>query len=164
MSAVERFCDRAMLIERGGIVRIGPPREVSKLYSELNFGHTAAGAEPAGDGRSRGVVIHGAWCENEAGERIVSLAQDRACRACFAVEFERAVEDPWFAITFRNDVAPHDLRRDQLQASARGHVRGRRARDRALRVPQLARAGALHAHAVGLGGHPAGGAAPAWTT
>jgi ABC-type polysaccharide/polyol phosphate transport system ATPase subunit len=104
MSAVERFCDRAMLIERGEVVRIGPPEEVSRMYSELNFGHTAAGAEPVGDGSPRGAVIHGAWCEDEAGERVVSSPQGRPCRACFDVEFERAVDDPLFAITFRNDV------------------------------------------------------------
>jgi ABC-type polysaccharide/polyol phosphate transport system ATPase subunit len=104
MSAVERFCDRAMLVERGGIVRIGPPDEVSRLYSELNFGHTAAGAEPSGDGAPQGVRIQSAWCEDEAGERIVSIEQGRSCRACFEVEFERAVEEPMFAVTFRNDV------------------------------------------------------------
>ena len=104
MSSVERFCDRAMLIERGEVVRIGPPDEVSRLYSELNFGHTAAGAEPAGDGAARGVGVLGVWCEDETGERILSLEQGRACRACFEVEFARRVENPLFAITFRNDV------------------------------------------------------------
>jgi hypothetical protein len=104
MSAVERFCDRAMLIERGGVVRIGPPDEVSQMYSELNFGHTAVGVEPLGDGTPRGARIHGAWCEDEAGERVLSCEQGRACRACFEVEFERAIDDPLFAITFRNDV------------------------------------------------------------
>jgi ABC-type polysaccharide/polyol phosphate transport system ATPase subunit len=104
MSAVERFCDRAMLVERGEVVRIGPPREVSRMYSELNFGHTAAGADPQGDGAPRGARIESAWCEDETGERVLSSEQGRACRACFEVEFERAVEDPLFAITFRNDV------------------------------------------------------------
>ncbi len=104
MSSVERFCDRAMLIERGEVVRIGPPDEVSRLYSELNFGHTAAGAEPAGDGAARGVGVLGVWCEDETGERVLSLEQGRACRACFEAEFARRVENPLFAITFRNDV------------------------------------------------------------
>jgi len=104
MSAVERFCDRAMLIERGEVVRIGPPEEVSRMYSELNFGHTSAGAQPIGDVAPRGAVIHNAWCEDETGERVVSSHQGRACRACFDVEFERAVDDPLFAVTFRNDV------------------------------------------------------------
>ena len=104
MSAVERFCDRAMLIERGRIVSIGPPDEVSRMYSELNFGHTAAGAEPTGDGSPRGALIESAWCEDETGDRVVSIQQGRSCRACFEVTFEREVEDPLLAITFRNDV------------------------------------------------------------
>ena len=103
MSSVERFCDRAMLLERGEVVQIGPPDEVARLYSELNFGHTA-GAEPAGDGAPRGVRITGAWCEDESGERVVSAPQGGSCRACFEAEFERDIEDPLFAITFRNDV------------------------------------------------------------
>jgi ABC-type polysaccharide/polyol phosphate transport system ATPase subunit len=104
MGAVERFCDRAMVIEKGRIARIGPPDQIARIYSELNFGRTAAGAGPAGDGRSRGVHITSAWCEDEVGERVVSIEQGRACRACFEAEFEIAVEDPVFAITFRNDV------------------------------------------------------------
>jgi ABC-type polysaccharide/polyol phosphate transport system ATPase subunit len=104
MSAVERFCDRAMLIEKGRIVEIGEPDEISRMYSELNFGHTAAGAEPSGDGRPRGARISGAWCEDDVGNRVVSIGQGRRCRACFEVEFDEAVENPHFAITFRNDV------------------------------------------------------------
>jgi ABC-type sulfate/molybdate transport systems ATPase subunit len=104
MSAVERFCDRAMLIERGGIVRIGPPDDVSKLYSELNFGRAGAAAEQPVDSSARGARVRSAWSENESGERALSIDQGSACRACFEVEFERTVENPTFAITFRNDV------------------------------------------------------------
>jgi ABC-type polysaccharide/polyol phosphate transport system ATPase subunit len=104
MSAVERFCDRAMLIENGRLIEIGVPEDVSRKYSELNFGHTAAGAEPAGDGQPRGARVTGAWCEDGEGRRVVSIDQGRNCRACFDVEFDQAVDDPLFAITFRNDV------------------------------------------------------------
>jgi ABC-type polysaccharide/polyol phosphate transport system ATPase subunit len=104
MSTVERFCDRAMLVERGGIVRVGPPDEVSELYSELNFGRAGAGPEQAADAPARGARVRAAWSEDENGERIVSTDQGRPCRACFEVEFDRAVENPLFAVTFRNDV------------------------------------------------------------
>lgn len=36
MGAVERFCDRAMLIEDGEIVKVGDPRIVATLYSASN--------------------------------------------------------------------------------------------------------------------------------
>ncbi|MCW3011724.1 MAG: transporter ATP-binding protein, partial [Solirubrobacterales bacterium] len=38
MNAVERFCDRAMLIERGEVLDIADPRTIARAYNELNFG------------------------------------------------------------------------------------------------------------------------------
>ena len=59
MAAVQRFCHRAMLLERGKIVAIGAPEEVADRYLELNFeglgeasGNGPAGAR-AGDGAAR---------------------------------------------------------------------------------------------------------------
>src|ERR1700712_498399 len=37
MGSVERFCDRAMLIERGHVVDIGEPQPVSMQYLQMNF-------------------------------------------------------------------------------------------------------------------------------
>lgn len=37
MSAVERFCDRAVLIDGGKVVAIGQPSEITQKYSDLNF-------------------------------------------------------------------------------------------------------------------------------
>ena len=37
MGAVERFCDRAMLLERGEVVDIGDPASIARQYNELNF-------------------------------------------------------------------------------------------------------------------------------
>ncbi len=104
MGTVERFCDRVMLLERGEVVDIGPPRPIAQKYAELNFGHASVtraeeSAEPAA-----GVRITAAWCEDDAGEKIVAIDQGRSCRACFEVEFTQTVEEPLFAITFRNDV------------------------------------------------------------
>ncbi len=38
MHAVERFCDRAMVLERGKVVEIGDPHHVAQTYNEINFG------------------------------------------------------------------------------------------------------------------------------
>src|SRR5262249_9381578 len=38
MYSVERFCDRAMLMERGSLVQIGEPRTIGRAYHKLNFG------------------------------------------------------------------------------------------------------------------------------
>ena len=49
MGAVERFCHRAMLLERGKVVELGQPRDVAARYLELNFGREL---ERAGGGSS----------------------------------------------------------------------------------------------------------------
>ncbi len=102
MSAVRRFCDRAMLIEKGRVVNVGDPEDISREYGEINFGDIAHGEQD--DAHGAPVRVLDAWCEDGAGERLVSQAQGDRCRACMEVEFEAAVEDPSFAITFRNDV------------------------------------------------------------
>jgi ABC-type polysaccharide/polyol phosphate transport system ATPase subunit len=130
MGTVERFCDRVMLLERGEVVDIGSPRPIAQKYSELNFGHASvARSERSGDAGD-GVRITAAWCEDEAGEKIVAIEQGRPCRACFDVEFARAVEEPLFAITFRNDVrhtifvatSAHHGRQGSVEAGERATV------------------------------------------
>ena len=101
MTAVRRFCDRAMLVEQGRVVNIGDPEDISREYGEINFGD-------AGHGDDAGVTTHAvrvldAWCE-QAGERVVEQRQGKRCRACMEVEMTEAVQDPAFAIAFRNDV------------------------------------------------------------
>ncbi len=45
MGAVRRFCDRAMLLERGHMVELGDPEQVGNRYLELNFSEQAREAE-----------------------------------------------------------------------------------------------------------------------
>ena len=47
MGAAERFCDRAVLLERGRIVEIGETRHVAARYLELNFSSDARAQEAA---------------------------------------------------------------------------------------------------------------------
>ncbi len=53
MGAVDRFCDRALLLEHGRMVDSGSPRDVGNRYLELNFSRAArlqaAQAEAAAD-------------------------------------------------------------------------------------------------------------------
>ena len=53
MYSVERFCNRAMLMERGTMVQIGEPRAIGRAYHKLNFGQLptrSAGRGPLGVG------------------------------------------------------------------------------------------------------------------
>jgi ABC-type polysaccharide/polyol phosphate transport system ATPase subunit len=103
MSAVRRFCDRAMLIERGETVKVGDPEDVSRMYSEINFGSAAGGIEDAQVRGAPQARVLAAWCEDAGGERVLALQQGQRCVACAEVEFLGDVEDPVFAMSFRND-------------------------------------------------------------
>lgn len=109
MSAVERFCDRAMLIEKGKMVDIGEPAAVARRYNELNFGRTVHHMAGDGDGEEerfgdRAAEIVDAWFEDADGERIVEMPHGERGRVCMEAHFNEAIEDPVFAFTLRNDV------------------------------------------------------------
>ena len=105
MSAVERFCDRAMLLERGRVLDIGEPGTIARKYREVNFGQLvhAARVEEGGPESAPAARITAAWFESPEGERITSAAHGAPCVACVEVRFEEALENPVFGITLRNE-------------------------------------------------------------
>jgi ABC-type polysaccharide/polyol phosphate transport system ATPase subunit len=72
MSAVEEYCHRSMLIDRGKIRRIGDPAEVGREYMRLNFEQESSvdGASGA-DGDE--VRVRDIWIEDAAGERATTV-------------------------------------------------------------------------------------------
>jgi ABC-type polysaccharide/polyol phosphate transport system ATPase subunit len=104
MSAIERFCDRAMLLEKGRTLEIGDPDHISARYTEVNFGYLPDADSPLEETRAPECRVRSAWIENEDGERIVSSFQGEVCRACMEVEFHTQIDYPVFTVTFRNDV------------------------------------------------------------
>ena len=107
MSAVERFCDRAVLLEKGRMVDLGEPAAIARRYNEINFGRTVHQlAEDAEEERfgDRAAEIVDAWFENAAGERIVEMAHGEVCRVCMEARFDAPIENPVFGFTLRNDV------------------------------------------------------------
>ena len=103
MFSVERFCDRAMLMDRGQMVQLGAPPMIARAYHKLNFGqlpHEAI-AEPAADG---GSAITAAWFESSSGERVTSIGREEALCMCFEVRFAEDLRDPVFAATLRNEL------------------------------------------------------------
>jgi ABC-type polysaccharide/polyol phosphate transport system ATPase subunit len=107
MSAVERFCDRAMLLDHGKMVEIGNPERIARSYREINFGrlvHEPAEGTALTASVARPVArIASAWFESPEGERIQVAAHGDPCVACLEVEFNEALENPIFGITLRND-------------------------------------------------------------
>jgi ABC-type polysaccharide/polyol phosphate transport system ATPase subunit len=104
MHATERFCDRAMLIDRGDTNLIGEPREIARAYNELNFGRLLHdNAETGRYGDHQTCEITDAWFEHD-GERTGEIAQYERLGVAFSVRFHERVDDPVFAFTVRNDV------------------------------------------------------------
>jgi ABC-type multidrug transport system ATPase subunit len=106
MSAVRRFCHRAVLLERGKVVRIGEPAEVADAYVDLSFGESghADAAEREGGRSGDGTAeIVEAWWEDEHGERQTVLHQARPCSFHARVRFNEAVDNPGIATVFENE-------------------------------------------------------------
>jgi ABC-type polysaccharide/polyol phosphate transport system ATPase subunit len=110
MSAVERFCDRAMLIEKGRMVDLGEPAAIARRYNELNFGRTVHQLAERKDGDApeerfgdRSAEILAAWFENGDGEHVVDIAHGKPVRVCMEARFNAAVRNPVFGFTLRND-------------------------------------------------------------
>jgi ABC-type polysaccharide/polyol phosphate transport system ATPase subunit len=104
MSAVTRFCHRALLLERGRVVMIGDPEEVARSYIRVNFPELASsGAEVdmASLGR-RAAYVTDAWFEDETGERREFLAQGATGLLRARIRFELPLDDPSFALLLRD--------------------------------------------------------------
>jgi ABC-type polysaccharide/polyol phosphate transport system ATPase subunit len=106
MGSLNRFCHRALLLERGHPVHLGEPHEVADRYLEINFGHNAdtSGAAVAesrgGDGEAR---VLEAWIEDERGERPASVPQGQRVVLKALVRFAVDVEDPVASVYVLNE-------------------------------------------------------------
>jgi ABC-type polysaccharide/polyol phosphate transport system ATPase subunit len=129
MGAVERFCDRGVLLERGRIVEIGATERIASRYLELNFSPEAraveaaqaddeaapphagveTAAEPSEDpqeehrlGDRRAEVLE-CWFEDARGRRaeMLSGAGD-PCTCAIRVRFHERIEDPIFSVALTN--------------------------------------------------------------
>ena len=115
MGDVQRFCDRAMLLDSGRVVDVGDPASIARRYNEINFSRMLPDKDRAGAGAGAGASadsprsdsgsaeILDAWFEDPDGQRIAALAQDAPCSACMEVRFKDTLEDPIFGVELRND-------------------------------------------------------------
>jgi ABC-type polysaccharide/polyol phosphate transport system ATPase subunit len=106
MSAVNRFCHRAMLLERGAIVALGDPPDVADKYLEVSFGRqvgydsAAEGAPHVGDGAARVVDV---WLGEDPSARRAAAPQSVPLTLKALVRFDATVHDPVVAVAVHND-------------------------------------------------------------
>ena len=93
MSAVEQFCHRAMLLDRGDIQAIGDPDEIAHRYLRLNFAENTGAEHEAHPVAPEGaqLLLLDAWLECD-GERTNNIEQGR--ELTFHAEFEAPTEIP----------------------------------------------------------------------
>jgi ABC-type polysaccharide/polyol phosphate transport system ATPase subunit len=106
MGAVERFCDRAMLLERGEVVDISDPASVARQYNHTNYrrwreeGGTPEEELPPVDPAA--TIIHAGF-ESVGGGTEVTGVQGESCVVQMKVHFREAVEQPAFTITLLDE-------------------------------------------------------------
>jgi ABC-type polysaccharide/polyol phosphate transport system ATPase subunit len=108
MGAVQRFCNRAMLLERGHVVDIGEPASIARQYNRLNFDRPGEevprrGLPPEAVVDRPVVEVLNAWFESPQGEVIVTTNQGDPCYVRMEVRFLAEVHDPVFLITLQNE-------------------------------------------------------------
>jgi ABC-type polysaccharide/polyol phosphate transport system ATPase subunit len=106
MSAVERHCDRAILLEDGVVESEGAPADVTRRYLELNFGTRAAGRRPQelgpGGSEPRDARFVEVNLTHDSGEPAGSFEQGEPIQLEIVVEAIRPLERPVFGFQIVN--------------------------------------------------------------
>jgi ABC-2 type transport system ATP-binding protein len=102
MTAIDSYCDRAMLVHDGEVRYVGHPEEVSRRYFRQNFS-----SMPEPWGRRRGVAEHharlqDAWLEDAAGDRVTTVEAGEPIRLHAVLEARRDLANPEFGFECRN--------------------------------------------------------------
>jgi ABC-type polysaccharide/polyol phosphate transport system ATPase subunit len=104
MQEMQRFCDRALLLERGAPVHLGDTKHVADRYMEINFGRDPAVLDSVdgrrGDGHARVAEV---WLEDHEGRRQLAVPQGQRVTLRAAVEFLLDVEDPQASVQIHNE-------------------------------------------------------------
>jgi ABC-type polysaccharide/polyol phosphate transport system ATPase subunit len=112
LATVERFCDRALLLEGGEVAGIGDPTTVIRTYRQHNLREEQAeqpgpSEDPGrrwGDGAAE---IVEAWFEAEDGSRSRVFPQGSRVFFRARIRFNRPFEDPVFGVIIKNERSDH---------------------------------------------------------
>ena len=106
MGAVERFCNRALLLEHGRVVDISDPASIARQYNQHNFRRTrqefgATEAELPPENPAVNVV--NARFESPNGETVLTCSQGETCTVRMELAFAADLEDPIAGIALVNE-------------------------------------------------------------
>src|SRR3954447_1591880 len=111
LGTVERFCDRALLLEGGRVADAGDPRDVIRTYRQhdLELAQRRHSTQEQtstrwGDGSAE---IVDAWFEDAGGRRQEALAQGDQVTFCARIRFADSMEQPVFGVIVRNEERQH---------------------------------------------------------
>jgi ABC-2 type transport system ATP-binding protein len=117
MTAVQRYCHRAMLLDEGRLTYLGDPEEAGRQYLRTNFAKRKVTAE----GRSEITMVpdflgrvSGAWLENDIGERIHNVEAGQQIRLHAVVQARQDLVNPRFTVHFNNAEGVQVFELDQL--------------------------------------------------
>jgi ABC-type polysaccharide/polyol phosphate transport system ATPase subunit len=106
MGSVERFCDRAMLIEHGRMIDLGAPESIARQYNKENFRRSRqeSGAPDSElPAENPDATVLNAWFESSNGEIALTSTQGESLAVRMRVRFAANTEDPIFAIILLNE-------------------------------------------------------------
>jgi ABC-type polysaccharide/polyol phosphate transport system ATPase subunit len=104
MAAVEQYCHRAMLLDRGEITVIGEPSEVARAYLRLNFQRAPVTAPEEGpDAGSADMHLVDTWLQPVGGERTDSLELGAEVEFHAIFEAHNDVPYPTFGFAIADD-------------------------------------------------------------
>ncbi len=109
MGAVERFCDEAMLLERGKVVSIDKPSKIARRYVDLNFRpredvlrRAALGLDPAPpDQPARFLFVH--FEDPDTFEPQILTATGEICRLRARLQALDDIDEPALTLDIQDD-------------------------------------------------------------
>jgi ABC-2 type transport system ATP-binding protein len=110
MTAVQRYCHRAMLLDDGRLRYIGDPEEAGRQYLRMNFAKRRVAVD---GGREVSIVpdflarVSEAWLEDASGERIENVEVGQPIRLNAVIEARQDLVNPGFALHLNNAEGVH---------------------------------------------------------
>ena len=95
MTAVEEYCHRAMLLDKGDIVLLGDPDEVAHRYLRINFADGDSSRPHPSSPAGAEIRLLDAWLESN-GERTTNVEQGASLEFHAIFEAPAAIEGPNF--------------------------------------------------------------------